>query len=109
MLPRRNSGRKKSRTEGFVWIYDKAELLLSFTHNNNVQQLAKGTACESVKAKYEEILKLYTNELPENAQEAVSLGKDYLHNQEKITKYILTTKLKTVWLQSVYLYFSIVL
>ena len=59
--------------------------------------MAERTAWESVKAKNEEIIKLYRNKLPENVQEAISLGKDYLYNKkEEITKDILSTKLKAV-------------
>ena len=61
-----------------------------------MQQLAEGTAWESVKVKYEDILKLFRNKLSENEQEAVSLGKVYLHNREEITRDILSTKLKAV-------------
>ena len=96
MPPKKSSGKKKSGTELFVWTDDEAELLLSVTLDYKVQQLAEGTAWESVKTKYEEILKLYKNELPENAQEAATLGKDYPHNREDITKEILSTKLKAV-------------
>ena len=58
--------------------------------------MAEGTAWESVKTKYDDILKLFRNELPENAQQAVSLAKDYPHNRKEVTKEILSTELKAV-------------
>ena len=40
------------------------------------------------------ILKLLRNKLPENTKQAVSLGKDYLHNREDINKDILAVQIK---------------
>ena len=89
MPPKKSTGKKKSGTELFVWTDDESELLLNVTQDYKVQQLADGTAWESVKTKYDDILKLFTNKLPENAQQAVILAKVYPHNREEITKEIL--------------------
>ena len=96
MPPKKSTGKKKSGTELFVWTDDESELLFKVTQDYKVQQLADGTAWESVKTKYDDILELFRNELPENAQQAVSLAKDYPHSREEITKDILSTKLKAV-------------
>ena len=49
---------------------------------------------ESVKSKYEDILAIMREELPETKEEAKELTKEYTHTKEEVTKSILTTKLK---------------
>ena len=90
MPPKKSTGKKKSGTELFVWTDDESELLLNVTQDYKVQQLADGSAWESVKPKYDDTLKLFRNELPENAQQAVSLAKNY----PKISKFDSKTRRK---------------
>ena len=63
------------------------------THDYKVKKVAEGIDWESVKSKYADILR---NELPSSAEEGSTLLKDYPHSKEKVTKLILTTKLKAV-------------
>lgn len=51
---------------------------------------------ESVKTKYDDILTLMLQELPDTAEEAQKSGKDYRHTKEKITKKVMTSKLKAI-------------
>lgn len=51
---------------------------------------------ESVKTKYDDILTLMLQELPDTAEEAQKSGKDYPHTKEKITKKVMTSKLKAI-------------
>lgn len=50
-----------------------------------MKQLTEGTSWESVKTKYDDILNLFRDELPENEQQAANLVKDYPHKREQIT------------------------
>ena len=63
MLPKKSTGKKKSGIELFVWADDESELLLNITEHYKVHQLADGTAWESMKTKYDDILKLFRKEL----------------------------------------------
>ncbi len=89
----------KKTGKDFQWTDDEAELLLSVTHDYKVKKVAEGIDWESVKSKYSDILELMGNELPSSAEEGSTLLKDYPHTKEKVTKLILTTKLKAVRLK----------
>ena len=86
----------KKAGKDFQWTNDEAELLLTVTHDYKVKKVAEGIDWESVKSKYADILELMRNELPSSAEEGSTLLKDYPHSKEKVTKLILTTKLKAV-------------
>ena len=66
---------KLSRKPEFIWTDDKAELLLSVTHEYKVQQFVDGTCWESVRSKYVDILELFRKELPATDEEAKELAK----------------------------------
>ena len=85
-------GRKEK--EDFKWTDDESELLLSVTHEYKVKKLSESIDWESVRTKYDDILTLMCQELPDTAEEArENCGKDYPHTKEKITKKVLTSKL----------------
>ena len=88
--------RTASSKRDFVWTDDEVELLLTVTHQYKVQKLMETVDWESIKFKYDDILTKLREELPATEEEAKSLQKDYPHTKEKITKAILTTKLKSV-------------
>lgn len=57
-----------------------------------MQQLAEGTSWESVKSKYNDILKIFRDHLPENEEDTSVLAKE----RSEITKDILSAKLKAI-------------
>uniref|UniRef100_A0A1X7UY57 Uncharacterized protein n=1 Tax=Amphimedon queenslandica TaxID=400682 RepID=A0A1X7UY57_AMPQE len=89
-------GRKQTAEEGFKWSDDEAELLLTVTNEYKVKKMEENIDWESVKTKYEDILKLMKEELPATVQESSDSMKDYPHTKEEMTKKILSTKLKAI-------------
>ena len=65
------------------------------THDYKVKSIRKFQLGIS-KTKYDDILTLMLQELPDTAEEAQKSGKDYPHTKEKITKKVLTSKLKAI-------------
>ena len=94
---RANSTRKKKDKEDFKWTDDESELLLSVTHDYKVKHISENVDWESVKTKYDDILVLMRQELPETIEEARDNWiKDYPHTRYQITKKVLTSKLKAI-------------
>ena len=93
MPPKKQSTSKKKE---FYWSDDEAELLLTVTHQYKMQCVGEGTAWESSKTKYSDILDLFKAELPASEEEAKGIVKDYPHLQEEVTKDILASKLKAI-------------
>lgn len=79
-------GRKQTTEEGFKWTDDEAELLLTVTNEYKVKKMEENIDWESVKTKYEDILKLMKEELPATVQESSDSIKDYPHTKEEMTK-----------------------
>ena len=90
---------KKSSKREFQWTDDEAELLLQSTHLYKAKKSMENVDWESVKSKYEDILEIMREELPETKEEAKELTKEYTHSKEEVTKSILTTKLKNIRLR----------
>ena len=87
----------KKEDDDFRWSDDKAELLLTVTHNYTVQKNSENIDRESVKSKYEDILQMMREELPATVDKARDNWlKDYPHTKEQLTKKILSTKLKSI-------------
>ena len=93
---RKSAPEAAERGKDFKWTDDESELLLTVTEEYRVQQLAEGTSWESVKTKYDDILKLFRDHLPEDEGDTSVLAKDYPHKRSEITKDILSTKLKAI-------------
>lgn len=53
---------------------------------------------ESCHSKYQDIIDKYKEMCP-TAEDAENLGKDFPYNKEDITKLIVTSKLKSVWVK----------
>ena len=51
---------------------------------------------ESVRTKYADILELFDKELPQNAEQARRVTKDYLYKAKEVSKEIVTMKLKAI-------------
>ena len=85
----------KSKKE-FIWTDNEAELLLNVVHDYKIKHLVEGTCWESVRTKYADILELFHKELPENAEQARRLTKDYPYKAEEVSNEILTMKLKAI-------------
>ena len=62
----------------------------------NLKHQSEGTCWESVKSKYSNILDLFCKELPQNAEQARHLAKDYPHKPDEVSKEVLTSKLKAI-------------
>ena len=82
--------------EDFKWTDDESELLLNVTHDYKVKKVSENVDWESVKTKYDDILILMLQKLPNTAEEAQKSAKDYPHTKEKITKKVLTSKLEAI-------------
>lgn len=82
------------KRQEFVWTDDESELLLSVTLQYKVQRTTEGIDWESVRSKYEDILVLFREALPDTPEEAC--GKDYPHERDAVSKLILSTKLKNI-------------
>lgn len=93
MPPKKQSTSKKKE---FCWSDDEVELLLTVTHQYKIQCISAGTAWESSKTKYTNILDLFKAELPASEEEAKDLVKDYPHLREEVSKDILASKLKAM-------------
>ena len=95
---------KKSKESGkgkdsFVWTDDEAELLLRVANEHTVQREMENVDWETCQDKYNDILSAFQKQYPYDNGEINTLGKDYPHSKEEITKSILTTKLKSVRLK----------
>ena len=67
------------------------------THDYKVKRLSESIDWESARTKYDDILTLMRQELPDTAEEVrENCGKDYPHTKEKITEKVLTSKLKAI-------------
>ena len=84
------------RVKDFKWTNDKAELLLTVTHNYKIANISENVDWESVKSKCNDILSLMREELPASAEEAKEMCKDYPHTKLDVMKKVLTAKLKAV-------------
>lgn len=82
---------KQLNAEDFKWTVDESELL-TVMEEYRVQQLAEGTSWESVKSKYNDILKIFRDHLPENEEDTSVLAKE----RSEITKDTLSAKLKAI-------------
>ena len=85
----------KSKPESFIWTDDEVELLRKVTEEYKVRQTAENVDWESCQSKYSDILELFMSQYP-SAENAKSIGKDFPHKKEEMTKVIITTKLKAV-------------
>jgi hypothetical protein len=85
----------KSKPESFIWKDDEVKLLLKVTEEYKVRQTAENVDWESCQSKYSDILELFMSQYP-SAENAKSIGKDFPHKKEEMTKVIITTKLKAV-------------
>lgn len=83
----------KSKPESFIWKDDEVKVLLKVTEE--VRQTAENVDWESCQSKYSDILELFMSQYP-SAENAKSIGKDFPHKKEEMTKIIITTKLKAV-------------
>ena len=85
----------------FLWSNDEVKLLLNTTNEYKVKKAANGINWESVKSNYNDILELLKDALSddEETQERDISSKDFLHNKDKITKQVLTSKLKVIRLK----------
>ena len=92
------SSKNKASQEQFVWTDDEAELLLNVTLEYKVKKTSECIDWESVKTKYEDILKLFQENLS-SSEDGSSLDKDYPHKKESVTKNVVTTKLKSIRLK----------
>ena len=85
----------KGKPESFIWTDDEVELLLKVTEEYKVKQTAENVDWESCQSKYSDILELFISQYP-SAENAESIGKDFPHKNEEMTKVIITTKLKAI-------------
>ena len=70
--------KKENETrEDFKWTDDESELLLSVTHDYKVKKKYQNVDWESVKTKYDEILTLMLQKLPDTADEAQKSGSSH--------------------------------
>ena len=93
----KSRGSKKDKAkDNFVWEDDEVELLLNCTADYKSRKLAEETDWESVRQKYDEILRIqsYKDSVP-SAEDAEKMGKSYKHGVN-IFKEIITGKLKAV-------------
>ena len=82
------------KKQEIVWTDDESEVLLSVTLQYKAQKSAEGIDWESVRSKYEDILVLFREALPDTREEACA--KDYPHERDAVNKLILSTKLKNI-------------
>ena len=92
---KKNSEKNKTKKE-YIWTDDEAQLLLEVAHDYKLEHLSEGTDWESVKTKYADILELFRKELPEDAEQARCLSKDYPHKLDELSKEVLTSKIKAI-------------
>ena len=67
----------KSSKKEFIWSDDEAELLLNVVHQYKVRKILEKVDWETVKSKYDDILELFKEELPDTEEEAKVLSKSY--------------------------------
>ena len=86
--------KEKEKETAFIWMDDKTQLLQKVTLNNKVSKAANGIDWELVCSKYTDIWRLMRTQLPTIPKTAEELGKDYPHCNDKVTKQVVTSKLK---------------
>ena len=89
--------RKESAKETFLWEDDEVELLLSSVCDYKAEKTMEGVDWESIRKKYEDILKIYLENVP-SEEECKERGKSCPHGKN-LTKDIVATKLKAIRLK----------
>ena len=87
------------KSDCYVWTDDERELLLKVANEYKVSKSMENIDWETCQTKYSDIFDLYQEQYPDTKEEAKSLGKDYAHDKDKLTKGNLTTKLKNIRLK----------
>ena len=87
------SSKKKSKNEAFVWTDDEVDLLLSVVLEYKIAKTSENFDWETCQSKYADILDLFISQYP-SAENAIQLDKEFPHQENELTKAILTSKMK---------------
>lgn len=89
------SSKKKSKNEAFVWTDDEVDLLLSVVLEYKIAKTSENFDWETCQSKYADILDLFISQYP-SAENAIQLDKEFPHQENELTKAILTSKMKAI-------------
>lgn len=78
-----------------MWTDDEVDLLLSVVLEYKVARTSENVDWETCQSKYSDILELFQAQYP-SLENAAQLGKEFPHQENELTKLILTSKMKAI-------------
>lgn len=93
----KGKGKETAKEAPFMWEDDEVELLLSCVAEYKVEKTLNGVDWESLRSKYQDILKIYVDRVP-SPEACAESGRSFPHGKE-ISKETITTKLKSIRLK----------